>query len=540
FLSSFIQRGHGGHAVSVIFNLLSCCQFKPRLKARPLVSNRITLCLVCEAGGVLCVQLKRFYLTDNYQCTGNVKVDFPKLCSLLDKKDIPPVYSKTTQVEGEAPEENEPRTTTRWSKPYLHVDLDLNKSIPVLNCKGLRILGLKVDEEIVQVLNKLINHLDGIQSLYFWKAGLTDKMVMSLSNTLSLGCSVRVVHLEGNPLPNHSYMLLLSENSVITHLFLRNNQIGDEGARLIGSALSTTKTANKTLLFLSLAFNRIGDAGAVYLAQGLRYNRALIYLSLANNQIGDSGAAALSKILSDFPLTHEEVVERRKMLAEKMEQVKAGNRKLVIDGFLCQNLSESEEWTSGTKPEAKSNTKKKDLAKREDKTANKDNLKKSAYKPPPAPSKGGKDKKKLSQTDLTEVNKPFKYIFIIMDIVLTVCSFVQEQSSIVLAEPEVEKVNPLLDSLVYCNRGQVFHPGNSTLVYLSLAGNAITEKSLPLFLSSLKQQTFGGLFRLCLNRNHFSPDCELSNKIDQLLQLKDQNDKLVSEVAEEEDKMTRA
>lgn len=53
----------------------------------------------------------------------------------------------------------------------------------------------------------------------------------------------------------------------LTHLALRNNRIGEEGARLIGSALSTVKSANKNLLALNLAFNNIGDAGAVCIAQ---------------------------------------------------------------------------------------------------------------------------------------------------------------------------------------------------------------------------------------------------------------------------------
>lgn len=56
-------------------------------------------------------------------------------------------------------------------------------------------------------------------------------------------------------------------NSSLTHLSLRNNRIGEEGARLIGSTLSTSNSANKTLLHLNLAFNSIGDAGAVHIAQ---------------------------------------------------------------------------------------------------------------------------------------------------------------------------------------------------------------------------------------------------------------------------------
>lgn len=118
--------------------------------------------------------------------------------------------------------------------------------------------------------------------------------------------------------PCHAFL-----RSSITHLSLRNNRIGDEGARLIGSALSTTKSANKNLLSLNLAFNAIGDAGATHIAQvqprtdfvfplydplmsvevltlfssqGLRLNRALLCLSLSNNQIGDSGAAHLAAV----------------------------------------------------------------------------------------------------------------------------------------------------------------------------------------------------------------------------------------------------
>ncbi|XP_055085789.1 leucine-rich repeat-containing protein 71 [Periophthalmus magnuspinnatus] len=449
---------------------------------------------------------------DDYQCTGNVQEDFPKLCALLDIKNIPPVHCKSTETEEEElPEENETRIT-QWWKLYLCVDLEDKTT---LSCKGLRITGWKIDEHIWKVLTKMLQHLSRLQSVYlfcsFWKAGLTDEMITSLSNTLSVGSSLRVVYLDGNPLPNHSYHLLLSEDSLINRLFLRNNQIGDEGARLIGSALSTTKTANKNLLFLNLAFNCIGNAGAAYLAQGLRLNRALIYLSLANNQIGDSGAARISKILGEFPLTHEEVVERRKLLIEKQGL----NFWSDVDGE-GPTLSEA---NTPVKPDPKGNAKKKEVAKKEEKPekapASKETLKKGAQKPPKTPdkappAKGGKAAGK---------KKPAP---------------VEEKSTNALVEPEVEIVNPLLDPLAHRKDGHVFLPGNSTLVYLSLAGNAITEESLPLFLTSLEQQTEGGLLRLCLNRNNFSPDCELFNKINHLLQLRDPKNRPATEPGQDE------
>lgn len=52
--------------------------------------------------------------------------------------------------------------------------------------------------------------------------------------------------------------------------------MGDEGARLIGSALSTASSTNKKLLALNLSFNSIGDEGATHIAQVLHLDRGSI------------------------------------------------------------------------------------------------------------------------------------------------------------------------------------------------------------------------------------------------------------------------
>ena len=46
-------------------------------------------------------------------------------------------------------------------------------------------------------------------------------------------------------------------------------------------------------------------------------NRVLLSLSLSNNKITDKGAIKLGEVFSRFPLTHAEVVERRKLLRDK-------------------------------------------------------------------------------------------------------------------------------------------------------------------------------------------------------------------------------
>lgn len=108
----------------------------------------------------------------------------------------------------------------------------------------------------------------------------------------------RTLAIESNPLPDNVYYKMISADTAwvqqqldqvklssqtwhtcmfdsrhvlschsLTHLSLRCNQIGDEGARLIGLALSNTTSANKNLLSLNLAFNSIADAGAAHIAK---------------------------------------------------------------------------------------------------------------------------------------------------------------------------------------------------------------------------------------------------------------------------------
>ncbi|KAF7210932.1 transcript variant X3, partial [Nothobranchius furzeri] len=253
---------------------------------------------------------------DEYQCTGNVETDFPELCALLGVKNIPEVCTKSSTItRSEGVDAEDKQDSPHWSVAQINVELE-NKN--PLSAKKITISGWKVNERIFRVLQKMLPSLSQIASLQLWHAGLTDQMVASLANTLPLCSSLRVVSLEGNVLQDQSFHLLFTESCVLTQLHLRCNRIGDEGARLIGSALSTPTSANKNLVYLNLAFNWIGDAGAAHIAQGLRLNRTLLLLSLANNMIGDLGAAHLAAILVDFPLTHEEIVERRKLTLQRI------------------------------------------------------------------------------------------------------------------------------------------------------------------------------------------------------------------------------
>ncbi|XP_036948562.1 leucine-rich repeat-containing protein 71 isoform X7 [Acanthopagrus latus] len=390
---------------------------------------------------------------DEYQCSGNVEIDFPGLCALLDMKDLPAVSTKqpassTTESEGGVTvpsEESESQidAVSSWLKPCLQVELENEDPI---SAKSLKVSGWKVDELTARVLQKMLPSLNKLQSLHFWQAGLTDQMIISLALTISLCSNLRTVTVEGNPLPERSFHILLSENSMLTHLSLRNNQIGDEGARLIGSALSTLSSANKSLLSLNLAFNSIGDAGAEYIAQGLRLNCALLILSLSNNQIGDAGAAHLAALSTR--------VDSNPSPASQLPSVPSSTSLSVSKGE-------------------------------------------------------GRGKKNIMCKD-------------------------KSNTSITEQVEAVEIVNPLLDQSVQRRDGELILPGNATLTSLNLAGNRITEKSLPLFLKSVEMQgDEGGLLRLCLQRNRFPPDCEIYVKIKELMALRDPLNKNTEPTEEE-------
>ncbi|XP_028820272.1 leucine-rich repeat-containing protein 71 isoform X2 [Denticeps clupeoides] len=288
---------------------------------------------------------------DDYQCSGNLEIDLLELGKLLCVKeisDLTPMSQKGGTLEGNQSLVNFEKT--RWCpKPWLHVELETDdpRSVNLVKVFGWTLGGM-----MVKVFNKILPSLDYLKSLHFWRVGLTEETLTSLKTTMSLCTNLRTVVMEGNPLQEQSFHLFMSKDSTLAHLSLRHNHIGEEGARLIGSALS----ANRNLLSLNLGFNFIGDAGARHIAKGLRLNRSLLCLSLSNNGIGDAGAASLAEVLGPFPLTHEEVVERRKLLISIVHPATPADHLLSEPSSSSLDLTPRKETKSG--PKKKEMTKK--------------------------------------------------------------------------------------------------------------------------------------------------------------------------------------
>ncbi|XP_058261309.1 leucine-rich repeat-containing protein 71 isoform X2 [Hemibagrus wyckioides] len=423
---------------------------------------------------------------DEFQCSGHLDVDFPELCALVGVKEIPDVrpLKAASPLTGDTDQEQSfsETCTTAWSpKPCLHVEMENEDSRSV---KRVRISGWRVDEVMAGVLSKTLPSLSNLQSLEMWQVGLTDSILTSLKDTICLCSKLRRVILEGTPLPGNTYHILLGEDSMISHLSLRNNGIGEEGACLIGLTLS------KNLLSLNMAFNAVGDEGAVYLAQALRLNHTLLYLSLANNHISDAGAAHLAQVFGPFALTHEEIVERRRLLKRK-DRLSA---QLISEDSKCESSPSS----SSLECSIKSATKKKDSSKKDEKltAGKKEDLKvekKRSLDTKIPQGRGGKSDGKDKHTS------------------------VKEQET----EEVSETQSPLLNPAIQSTGGKVIHPGNTTLLSLNLSGNKLTQRSLQIFLSSVESQGRRGLQYLSLNRNCFPSDCEVFLKLQEIMSLKD-------------------
>ncbi|XP_077798241.1 leucine-rich repeat-containing protein 71 isoform X3 [Macaca mulatta] len=318
----------------------------------------------------------------------------------------------------------------------------------------------------------------------------------------------------------------------IAHLSLRNNNIDDRGAQLLGQALSTLHSCNRTLVSLNLGFNHIGDEGAGYIADGLRLNRSLLWLSLAHNRIQDKGALKLAEVLRAFELTHTEVVERRRLLLEKGTQErsrspsssrhgdsKTDREKSQMVGISNSALVDKTDKTQTMKtPKGLGKKKEKswELAKKEEKSGSGQSPTQGTPKKEDA-TKAGKGKVTIPEQKPSRIKG--------IKIGSREKRSILPESELVVEATEV--INPLLEPVEHRD-GKVFMPGNKVLLHLNLLRNRITEVGLEGFLATVQyQMQFSkaksvskgpvGLLWLSLAKNCFTPQCPAYAIIQELM-----------------------
>ena len=130
----------------------------------------------------------------------------------------------------------------------------------------------------------------------------------------------------------------LSTNRTIQHLFLSDQHLGDEGARILAESL----LKNQSLRCLCLSRNHIGDKGAEALGKMLEQHPSLIELDLQHNRISPKGAKAFAKklqkngCLTSLNLDHNAVGDKG---TESFAKYLKHNRKLTVLSLINNQIT---------------------------------------------------------------------------------------------------------------------------------------------------------------------------------------------------------
>ncbi|XP_053379186.1 leucine-rich repeat-containing protein 71-like isoform X20 [Mercenaria mercenaria] len=497
-------------------------------------------------------------------CTGNFSADFSELCRRNNMTFIPPVIMRprppapvvqqevspakggkdkgkpsVTQPEPEQEENAEdgepvdapPKTFTtkdkfEYFKPSIQVEMDNQDKPDTVN--EIFIRGWKVDTVMMDIFKQCWPTMEKLHSINLWNTGLNDDTLHTLSTILPQCPNIKNVTLDGNATEKEDWFELITEESPVQNLSLRHCGITNKGAKMIGRCLGSAKRANTKLLTLNLSNNKIGEEGLEEIAQGLRLNRTLLSLSLASNEIRDKGVVKLSEVLSRFPLTHEEVVERRKLMSDRSSPDRNKSPPLSRradskdrPGSVRSSTHQDKGGKKNEKPSAKAkkdgkggkeekeekHEKTKGKKEKEDKAGAKkaaaaESQARRASLAADAKGKGNKTKGK------EKGGKP-----------------AQEQ------EPADSQdfINPLLEGADYID-GRLWVAGNRVLINLNLSRNEIGETGLEALLKAMQYQTTlcmenkssgTGLMRLLVGKNKVRSSHELLQKITDIMLPKD-------------------
>ncbi|XP_052759913.1 leucine-rich repeat-containing protein 71-like isoform X9 [Mya arenaria] len=465
-----------------------------------------------------------------YVCTGNFTADFTELCRRANLAYTPPVVPRpkppapVTQQEASPvkggkdkgkqsasqpepePEENPeeesgdapPKTYTmkdkfEYFKPCVQVEMEEKHEIVT----EVFIRGWKIDTQMMDIFTQCWPTMDKLNSINLWNTGLTSETLHKLANILPQCANLKNLTLDGNTAEEENWYELITEESLIQNLSLRHCNITDKGAVMIGRCLGSAKRGNKQLLSLNLSNNKIGDEGIREIAQGLRLNRTLLSLSLASNEVGDKGVIKLSEVLSRFPLTHEEVVERRKQQSDRSSPDRNKSPPLSRraeskdrPGSVRSNTHTDKKKMPSISAKGKKDAKggKDEKEEKHDKTKGK---KDKEEKPAAKKASIAADSKKKGGKPAKGQGKP------------------ATQETETSDSPEF--INPLLEGGDLID-GQLWVAGNRVLINLNLTRNPIGESGLEALLKAMQYQATltldshggTGLMRLLVGRSRRS------------------------------------
>ncbi|MEQ2236874.1 hypothetical protein ILYODFUR_017022, partial [Ilyodon furcidens] len=159
-------------------------------------------------------------------------------------------------------------------------------------------VGLQLDNNSVGDVGveQLLPCMQICNSLYLRNNNITDEGIRKLIDKVFNLENFQKIALFNNRLTDactlhFSYLLKTKQNFL--SLRLGNNNITAVGAKQLAEGLKF----NHSLQYLGLWGNKIGDEGAEALANALQNSKSIVWFSLVGNGVGSAGACALSNII---------------------------------------------------------------------------------------------------------------------------------------------------------------------------------------------------------------------------------------------------
>ncbi|XP_011676725.1 leucine-rich repeat-containing protein 71 isoform X9 [Strongylocentrotus purpuratus] len=514
-----------------------------------------------------------------YTCTGHFEADFTELWRRagLQVAEMPPVVIRPkrpgtppppdpkskgadptpedkVEDDGEEPKPKTYVTKEKFSffKPKIQVEMEKEDKPDTVT--EIFIRGWKIDEIMVGIFKQCFPAIEKLHTINLWNTSLTQKTLKELSSFLPQCQNLKNLTIEGNPIPEEPWACLIGEDSIIVNLSLRHNKISEKGAKTLGQAISNEKSCNKNLLSLNLSNNKLGEAGAIDIMNGLRMNRVLLSLSLASNELTDKAAIYAGEILSRFPLTHTEVVERRKALSDKGSPER-GSGKSPPPSRRAESKDRPGSVKSGshldkTDKKRDKSSKRKEIVKikEETKSSKGGHLDGKKEKEEEKPSKAsrssthsysdGKKDKEETQKGGTKKDDKWKKAGFKMTLTAETMKATKgktkgkDKKQSEAESPDIlEAINPLLAEQPESIDGQLWIPGNRALINLNVSRNNIGEPGMKALLLAIQyQQTLGtlsphpalkGLMRLSIAKNSVDGQCETYQKLHEMMVQKD-------------------
>ncbi|KAI3381007.1 hypothetical protein SNEBB_010378 [Seison nebaliae] len=204
-------------------------------------------------------------------------------------------------------------STNEYIKPRVSISIDVVNKIEHLS--ALHIKNWKIDVSIMEILKNCLSAAKHLTELYFWNNNFNTELLKLLSDVLIECKSLKRLNFDNNPLPNQDFHIMLPQQLTISHLSLRFCRLNREAVSEIAGRIGHPENSAFTkIISLDLTGNKIGDEQTIKIFDSLKFNRTLVSLNLADNELTDLSIRYLFQILTKFPLTHKELVKRRKLL----------------------------------------------------------------------------------------------------------------------------------------------------------------------------------------------------------------------------------